>query len=200
MIHSTARMLMKLLEEVGFELVGQHVLPAREAVNKPLPTTLHHSVYQELSRTFPQGLFEHQVDAIEAFLAGSDICLATSTGSGKSLVFMTAAVHLLQADPTARVLALYPAKALIQDQRAKWRAMLEPHHLHFEFIDGSVDVKQRPELLTRSRVILMTPDVAHAWLMGHLQEPHIHTFLQFLGSVPLMLPTGWGWSMLTVRY
>jgi len=53
---------------------------------------------------------------VHAVLDREDICLATSTASGKSLAFISAAIERLLRDSTARVLALHPARALIQDQ------------------------------------------------------------------------------------
>ncbi len=72
---------------------------------------------------------------------------------------MAATANLLLCDPEAKVLALYPARALIQDQLRKWRAILEPLNLPLGYIDGDVRVDARSEILDTSRVVLMTPDV-----------------------------------------
>jgi ATP-dependent helicase YprA (DUF1998 family) len=45
-------------------------------------------------------------------------------------------------DPSARVLVLYPARALIQDQSQKWAAFLAELNLSHTFIDGSVAVRR----------------------------------------------------------
>src|SRR5207247_10963368 len=93
-----------------------------------------------------------------------------------SLVFMASAAHELLSDNFARVLVLYPAKALIQDQLTKWNSLLEPLSLTAGFIDGSVPVAERNEILFRRRVVLMTPDVAQAWLMSNLNEKAVAAF------------------------
>jgi DEAD/DEAH box helicase domain-containing protein len=93
---------------------------------------------------------------------------------------MSTAAHLLLEDPKARVLALYPARALIQDQLAKWNAMFSPLDLAVGYIDGGVMVSARAGILAASHVILMTPDVAHAWLLGNASSPAIARFLSRL--------------------
>ena len=56
---------------------------------------LNTSLQAVLSSQFPKGLYSHQAEAIRAVLKGHDVCLATQTASGKSLVFMTAAADLM---------------------------------------------------------------------------------------------------------
>jgi DEAD/DEAH box helicase domain-containing protein len=98
-------------------------LPSRNPQYIPAPTVLQPAVRSLLLSKHPAGLYSHQAQAIDSALAGDDVCLSTSTASGKSLVFMTAAADLLQREPDARVLALYPALALIQDQEQKWQQL-----------------------------------------------------------------------------
>jgi DEAD/DEAH box helicase domain-containing protein len=109
---------------------------------------------------------------------GGDICLSTSTASGKSLVFMAVAVDLILRDQNSKVLAFYPARALIQDQIEKWEAILKPLDIRFGYIDGGVAMEKRLPILDVSSVVLMTPDVAHAWLMSNLGTQEIRAFLK----------------------
>jgi DEAD/DEAH box helicase domain-containing protein len=166
----------RLLTECGFQVSASKSLKGREARFAPVPVSLHPGLRARLEQSFPAGLYAHQAQAIEASLAGHDVCLSTSTASGKSLSFMTVAAHELLSHDSARVLVLYPAKALIQDQLTKWNALLEPLGQKAGFIDGSVPVADRDEILFRSRLVLMTPDVAHAWLMSHLNEKAVVAF------------------------
>ena len=93
---------------------------------------------------------------------------------------MTAAADLLQREPGARVLALYPAKALIHDQQRKWRQLLTPLRIPLGYIDGDVPHERRSDILRTSRVLLMTPDTVHAWLMSHLNRAEVEDFLTHL--------------------
>jgi DEAD/DEAH box helicase domain-containing protein len=167
-----------LLEEAGFQVLDRCDVPSRPAQLRPVPDCLHFSVRDRLQRSYPAGLYNHQAEAIEVGVKGEDVVLASATASGKSLPFMSVAAHLASVDAEARILALYPARALIQDQLKKWREFLEPLDISFTYIDGGVSVPERVERLARAQVALMTPDVAHAWLMSRLHEASVRRFMQ----------------------
>jgi DEAD/DEAH box helicase domain-containing protein len=166
----------RLLVQCGFDVAGSQSLSGRAAKYASIPEALHPLLRARLEQGYPAGLYAHQALAIQESLAGEDVCLSTSTASGKSLSFMSVAAHELLSHDSARVLVLYPAKALIQDQLAKWNALLEPLGQKAGFIDGSVPVAERNEILFRRRLVLMTPDVAQAWLMSHLNEKSVVAF------------------------
>jgi len=169
-----------LVQQCGFEIVEEAKLAGRPAKYSPVPPQLNQVIVRLLSRLHPEGLYEHQSRAIEVVLNGQDVCLATPTASGKSLVFMAVSAHMLKSDPSARVLAFYPAKALIQDQLNKWKSLLEQLGMQSGYIDGGVPIESRLGILKRHRIVLMTPDVAHAWLMSKLQkrERNVSTILR----------------------
>lgn len=169
-----------LLEASDLPVCGALQLPSREPVFADAPSKLHSRVREIINQAFPAGLYSHQAEAISASLDGEDVCQATSTASGKSLSFITTAMHELLSDPHARVLVLYPARALIQDQLAKWSAMLSEIALHPGFIDGGVPVSERNQILLCRRVVLMTPDVAQAWFMNHLNDTGVAEFRKHL--------------------
>ena len=98
---------------------------------------------------------------------------------------MAAAADFTARDRSARILALYPAKALIQDQLTKWKPFLEPLGASVAFIDGSVPSASRSQVLASSQVIAMTPDVVHAWLMNNLGNIEVLEFLNHLRLVVL---------------
>ncbi len=169
-----------LAEQSGLEILDEVNLPPRPPRYAPVPNDIHPAVRDVLTQLYPQGLYAHQAKGLRLVLDGHDLCLATPTASGKSLVFMTATADRLERDPESRALALYPAKALIQDQLAKWRGALEPLNVTPGYIDGGVPTEERPGILEKHRVVLMTPDVAHAWLMSHLQQREVRGFLASL--------------------
>ena len=171
-----ATVLERLLAQCGFAAVGRQTLPERGGTYASVPKNLHAKARECLEKTYPLGIYSHQAQALQHSLDGADICLSTSTASGKSLVFMATAMHELLSNDSARVLVLYPAKALIQDQLVKWNNLLAPLFLKVGFIDGTVPVAERNEILFRRRVVLMTPDVAQAWLMSNLNEKAVAVF------------------------
>jgi DEAD/DEAH box helicase domain-containing protein len=174
----SASQLEQSIEECGFGIHDKCILPLKEPTYEGIPTNLDPKIRLLLEERFPKGLYKHQSQAIREALAGNDLCIATSTASGKSLVFITAALEILLRDPMAKILAFYPVRALIQDQLEKWRTILDPLHINLGFIDGSVDVGLRLNILARSRVVLMTPDVAHAWLLKNIGHRYVDLFLR----------------------
>jgi len=160
----------------SIEIVSERELPGRAATYAPIPPALDPRITALLTGTLAKGLYSHQSSALDSLLNGRDVCLATSTASGKSLVFTTYGAHVVLTQPGARVLCLYPARALIQDQLLKWGRALDNLGITHGHIDGGVDQSNRLEILRRASVVLMTPDVAHAWLMSNLKEPGVHAF------------------------
>ncbi len=167
----------QIAEQSELEILDEISLPGQMPKYTPVPSDIHPEVRDALIRSYPQGLYSHQAQGLQLVLDGSDLCLATPTASGKSLVFMTATADRLKHNPEIKTLALYPAKALIQDQLEKWTSALKPLGLAPGYIDGAVPTYERPRLLEEYRVILMTPDVAHAWLMSHLRQKEVRDFL-----------------------
>ncbi|MEW6524959.1 MAG: DEAD/DEAH box helicase [Bacillota bacterium] len=174
----------QLAEEAGFKVVERLELPERGSRLLPVPVQLHPSLQEELRGAFPEGLYAHQAQAIAAILTGDDVVVATATASGKSLIYMAAATSLVLKDAGARVLALYPARALIQDQMAKWERF-QRFGITIGYIDGGVPQADREAILSRNSIVLMTPDVAHAWLLRLAGSRVIDRFLAALRLVIL---------------
>ncbi|MDB6070090.1 MAG: ATP-dependent helicase, partial [Verrucomicrobiales bacterium] len=161
------------------------VRPAHAAVSAALPAGLLPTLKQRLSDSYPQGIYRHQALALDHILTGVDIALTTPTASGKSLVFITGALQILLADPLAKVVALYPMKALGNDQLAKWKSAMESSALNVAVLDGDVKVKDRERLLQENQVLIMTPDVLHTWLMANLHSPVVRHFREQMKMVIL---------------
>lgn len=172
----SSELVIRLTEEAGFQIVEQVDLPGRPGRLVPIPSGVHEHVRDYLVNAYPNGLYYHQAVAIEQSLSENDVCLATATASGKSLVFMVVAVDLILREPSARILALYPAKALIQDQLARWSAFLNMRS-KVGCITGDVPIDRRLEILNKSRIVLMTPDVVHAWLLREAGNSDVGRFL-----------------------
>ncbi|MBW2430192.1 MAG: DEAD/DEAH box helicase, partial [Deltaproteobacteria bacterium] len=175
----------EIAQQTSWQILGQERLASRQAKFLPIPSCLHESVRNLIALSYPDGLYGHQTEAIDAGLKGHDICLATSTASGKSLVYMALAADMILRDKHSKVIAFYPARALIQDQLGKWEAILKPLNLNFGYIDGSLPMQKRSPVLDISRVLLMTPDVAHAWLMSNLKDRVIRSFLRNINMLIL---------------
>lgn len=172
--------LISLINDTGFHIFEQDKIPQKNAILDDLPKNLHPLVKTWLNKNYNSRLYIHQSKALSNFLEGKDICIATATASGKSLIFISAALHLLLSDEDSKVLVFYPSRALIRDQMIKWKEACSTFGLVPCFIDGSVQVGLREQYIEHHRIILMTPDVAHAWLLNKLRQPIIQSFLSQL--------------------
>ena len=140
-----------LADQNGFDIIEREQLPERKASYLPIPSDLEPSIRKYLNNTYPAGLYKHQVKAIEAILNRQDVCLSTSTASGKSFIFMVAALDLLLRNTSTKVLALYPAKALIQDQIEKWKSILANFGLGLNLPRRRVKSRNQPIILNSYR-------------------------------------------------
>lgn len=115
-------------------------------------------------------LYTHQKLALESLKAGNDICISTSTASGKSLIFMAHALLRLLSHADERVLAIYPTKALAQDQLIKWRSFMSssigmPRKVRVEVIDGDTPFEDRKSLAENADIVLTNLDFCHKTIL-----------------------------------
>jgi DEAD/DEAH box helicase domain-containing protein len=96
--HKAISAAIALLEKSGLSVQGTATLPGHAPSFDPVPAQLHLMVRDLLSQTLPAGLYSHQSKAIASIISGQDVCLSTSTASGKSLPFMATAAHALLTD------------------------------------------------------------------------------------------------------
>ncbi len=174
------------LDQVGLDLVHRKPLPEQPAEYLPIADLpLHQTSRSYLTRQFGEAIYRHQKAGVEAFLAGEDLCLATGTASGKSMVFFTAGVELLARNQAARIIAIYPLKALAREQEERWRTALATAGLPDKVgrIEGGVSAAEREAILKRCRVVLFTPDVIHAWLLSSLATPVVRNFMKYVRLV-----------------
>jgi DEAD/DEAH box helicase domain-containing protein len=174
-----------LLDAAGFEISESVTIPERSARRAKVPFGLMPTVRVAIAARYPNGLYAHQAEAIGRSLAGHDVCLATQTASGKTLVYQSTALDAVLREPGARVLVMCPARALVIDQLKSWKALAHDVGVGVEYIDGSVPVASRKAILSRSAIVIMTPDVVHAWMMSSLTDKTVRAFVNQLRQVVL---------------
>lgn len=131
---------------------------------------------------YKQGIYVHQKTAIQAVMSGENVCLTTATSSGKSLVFYACGTELLARRPNGTVLAIYPLRALTDEQELKWSESVANIGADIQVgrIDGSVPQEKRMKIMRDASVLIMTPDVIHAWLLSNLHEHAVRDFFEKL--------------------
>ena len=176
-----------LIDNGSFPVTERFDIPGRQARHDPRPRFLFDSrIGLYLSRQFKTGLWSHQVEALEALGRGENVVVSTGTASGKSLIFRSHVLHNTLLNPGSRSLIFYPLKALAADQIRGWNEMAHSLALDENIIgriDGSVPVKDREDILNKARIVVMTPDVCHAWLMSRLSSHVVRKFVQSLSTI-----------------
>ncbi len=123
-----------------------------------------------LDRRGIKHLYAHQAQALASYREGRDLMLATSTASGKSLVYNVAIGWQGLEERDAHALLLFPLKALARDQlrhmRADFATLPALQSRTAAIYDGDTPKTQRRKLrLDPPNVLLTTPDMLHAGIL-----------------------------------
>lgn len=171
---------------VNWEIIATYTVPGKSKEVVSIDKNRFQHASQNLIKHFAKnGIYKHQLEALKHFKEGHHICVTTGTASGKSLVFFVAATELLASKPRTTVLAIYPLKALGREQEQRWGKVSNCSGLNFTVgrIDGQVPVECRSEIMRRSNVLVVTPDILHAWMLPNISQVPIRNFLQNLSLV-----------------
>ena len=123
-------------------------------------------------------LYSHQAEAIDAILMkGQDVIVSTSTGSGKSLIYLIAIFEALLKEDNATAILIFPTKALANDQLRTLKDLAQAliqrgvpqETLTMACLDGDTPVVERAKIRKEMRVILTNPDMLHS----HVLPQHI---------------------------
>jgi DEAD/DEAH box helicase domain-containing protein len=136
------------------------------------PRNLAPAIEDYLSVRFKNGLYSHQVEAIETALAGKNVVISTGTASGKTVAFAVPVFQQLLADPKSRALFFYPTKALAGDQLASLFVMSKSLGLRdvtYKF-DGDTTKDDRISALKNGRLLLCNPDILHTTMLRRSRE------------------------------
>ena len=178
--------LRKLLSSTEFSVLESFEIPSRPARYAETPPFLFDSKIGPYLASREFRLWAHQAQALDRLGCGDNVVISTGTASGKSLVFRALSLHKTLCDSSDRTLVFYPLKALAADQIRGWQEMARALGLSEDIIgriDGSVYVNERDDILRRARIVVMTPDVCHAWLMSRLATPGIKNFVRELSTL-----------------
>ena len=130
-------------------------------------------------------LYSHQAEAINNLYDGFNVIVATSTSSGKSLIYQVPMLHELEHNPQARGMYIFPTKALAQDQRRSMKEMLRfmpgLEETIVDTFDGDTAMSDRNMIRDDGRIIFTNPDMLHITILP--QEDKWRTFLQNLRYV-----------------
>lgn len=170
----------KVLSSMRWDLVGKVSIPSSEAKYFSVEDLNLSSASRKLLRTFDNGIYFHQKEAIRLAKEGKNVCISTGTASGKTLAFQVAAIESLSKNQDARIMAIYPMKALGREQETRWSSAVKNSGLQVNVgrIDGGVASSYRNRIISDANVVVFTPDIIHAWLLSNLSNKKVLSFLQ----------------------
>src|SRR2546425_5830451 len=146
---------------------SQH-FPARDAVYAPFPSSLNPRLVDALRARGFDALYSHQARVWDLVEAGRDVVVVTPTASGKTLCYNLPVLQALIDQPEARVLYLFPTKALAQDQLAELVELAKqlPELRMFTY-DGDTPQDARRAVRARANLVLTNPDMLHSGILPH---------------------------------
>src|SRR5206468_2279283 len=142
--------------------------PARAPVLTSFPSSLDPRIGEALRARGMGELYSHQARAWELIEKGHHVVVVTPTASGKTLCYNLPALQALVHQPDARVLYLFPTKALAQDQLAELEALARqlPEMRMFTY-DGDTPQDARRAVRARANLVLTNPDMLHSGILPH---------------------------------
>src|SRR5216684_2530948 len=141
---------------------------AKPAVFAPFPSSLDPRIVEALKARGVEQLYSHQAKAVEAVAKGEHLVVVTPTASGKTLCYNLPVLQALVQQPDARVLYLFPTKALAQDQLAELTELAKslPDMRMFTY-DGDTPQDARRSVRARANLVLTNPDMLHSGILPH---------------------------------
>lgn len=173
----------KLLHDQALRDQIAHVeeFPPREAIYGDISKPMHDGLRERLVSQGLEKLFSHQAKAYDAAVGGNDLVVVTGTNSGKTLCYNLPAIQFGLTEPAARMLYLFPTKALAQDQLGRLEKLL-PVSVRAGTYDGDTPTSQRSSLRKLSHIVLTNPDMLHIGILpGH------ELWTRFLKSLRLIV-------------
>ena len=178
--HRTGEELIEAFPRPGLtpdsEFVSVRSVPARAADTVPADTVLGST----LAERYPFELYSHQAAGLRALERGENVCVSTSTASGKTHVYgLDIARRLLEAGVLSAdgsragsgstALCLYPMKALTNDQREALEALYDDLGLDIRVrvYDGDTPTAERRSIREEADVILTNFQALNVYLEHH---------------------------------
>lgn len=163
-------------ERLGRQVCHHRLVPGREAEfaepRRPWPRAIR----EVLAARGIDALYSHQALAADLVRAGRHVVVATPTASGKTFAFQLPIIEAVLANPDSRALAVYPLKALAQDQLRGFGELLEGLPEGFPaasrptaaIYDGDTKPSARAKIRKKPpNLILTNPEMLHLSMLPH---------------------------------
>jgi DEAD/DEAH box helicase domain-containing protein len=154
--------------ETGPLITAVRHFNAKPPVFAPFPSSLDPRIVEALKARGVGQLYSHQAKAFDTVAKGEHLVVVTPTASGKTLCYNLPVLQALVQQPEARVLYLFPTKALAQDQLAELMELSRtlPDMRMFTY-DGDTPQDARRSVRARANLVLTNPDMLHSGILPH---------------------------------
>ncbi|MCC6486254.1 MAG: DEAD/DEAH box helicase [Candidatus Hydrogenedentes bacterium] len=155
--------------QIRRNLTAWKTVPARPPRYGGYPQGLNPRLVEALNARGIHDLYVHQTEAVEAVLAGRDICIVTPTASGKTLCYNVPVLNKLMDNPNARALYLFPTKALSQDQVNELKTTIDDLKVKIGTytFDGDTPGSARKAIRNAGHIVVTNPDMLHTGILPH---------------------------------
>ncbi len=168
---NVAQIIDRLRADSSFKrnLTAWHTVPAQPAKYADFPEALDARLVQGLQKRGVRNLYTHQREAIEAILAGENVCVVTPTASGKTLCYNVPVLNNLLQDNEARALYIFPTKALSQDQVHELQDTIQELDVTIGTytFDGDTPASARKAVRQAGHIVVTNPDMLHTGILPH---------------------------------
>ncbi|MGE5530539.1 MAG: DEAD/DEAH box helicase [Bacteroidota bacterium] len=165
-------------EDYAGQIIHLRERPARGATYAGTQEPLHEAVQQVLDDLGIRQLYSHQARAVDAAMAGENVCTVSGTASGKTLTYVLPIMDAIHRRGTSRALLIYPTKALAQDQLRKLKDFGAGSLFVADTYDGDTPQPRRRLIKREAQVVLTNPDMLHLGML-----PYHHTWSEFFRNL-----------------
>ncbi|RQG99026.1 DEAD/DEAH box helicase [Natrarchaeobius oligotrophus] len=154
------------------QLSDRFALPARSARTVPADDALP----ADLAANLDVDLWSHQAEALFALEDGENVCVATSTASGKTYVYGLEIARRYRENPDVRALIVYPTKALSRDQERELEALFDELGLDVSVgvYDGDTGPDEKTRIRENANVVVTNVAGLNQYLDGHHRWTTFH--------------------------
>lgn len=145
-------------------------LPGKTTSLEKFPDQLALPLIEVLKKQGINALYSHQVLALNQAFDKKNWILNTPTASGKSLCFWLPVLQGLLEDPKRRCIALFPTKALAQDQFQKLNELIDSSADLMSvcrplLYDGDTKKMSKAETRRDTNILFTNPDMLHCSIL-----------------------------------
>ncbi|SDQ98060.1 DEAD/DEAH box helicase [Natronobacterium texcoconense] len=159
-------------ERYSGQLEERITLPSQSANHVPAETVLP----AELAARLAVDPWSHQAEALEALADGENVCVATSTSSGKTYVYGLEIARRALENPEVRALIVYPTKALSRDQERELEDLFDELALDVTVgvYDGDTSAEDKSRIREEANVVITNVAGLNQYLEGHHRWARFH--------------------------